>query len=260
MKISSRLYYFIVGVALCSSSLFFLACEEETAPPRADKGYDYYPLSVGQEWLYRMDSIVLRPQVGGIFYDSIFLDVRETLVDTLRDLEDQLWYRGERYDRRVDSTQWRFRQTFLLRRDEGRALRREDNLEFVKMVFPLRNDQNWDGHGAFDQYREIEVGGQPIEIFADWNYRYLQLGAPASYGDQTYDQVTVIEGADYENLLNRRLAVEAYAQDIGLIYREMEVFETQCQVCCGGDTGTCLDLPWTEKAEGGFILRQWLVQ
>ena len=128
------------------------------------------------------------------------------------------------------------------------------------MVFPLRNDQSWDGHVAFDQFREIEVAGQPIQIFADWSYRYLQIDGPASYGNQTYDEVALVEGADYENLLNRRLSLEAYARGFGLVYREIEVFETQCQVCCSGDTGACLDLPWTEKAEGGYILRQWLVQ
>lgn len=250
---------FLIGL-LFFTSLFLLTCEGETAEPRADKGYDYFPLEVGNEWNYLMDSIVLRPQVGGIFFDSVRLEVQETLVDTLRDLEGQLWYRGERYDRRLGSTVWRFRQTFLLRRDELRAYRREDNLEFVKMVFPLRADQNWDGHVAFDHFREIEVAGQPIQIFVDWNYRYLSFDQPGVVMDKTYDQLAVVEGADYENLLNRRLAIEGYAKNIGLVYREMEVFETQCQQCCNGDTGACLDLPWREKAEGGFIIKQWLVQ
>ena len=128
------------------------------------------------------------------------------------------------------------------------------------MVFPLRDDQNWDGHANFNQYREIEVGGQPIQIFADWNYRYLQISGNATFNDQVYNDIALVEGADYENLLNRRLSLEAYARGLGLVYRELEVFETQCQVCCNGDTGACLDLPWLEKAEGGFIIKQRLVQ
>ncbi|MEL6968852.1 MAG: hypothetical protein AAFZ63_13700 [Bacteroidota bacterium] len=255
----SRSTYFL-GLTLSFVMLFALACDEETAEPRQDKGFDYFPIAIGQEWNYEMDSIVLRPQVGGVLYDSVLLDVRETIVDTVRDLQEQLWFRGERYDRRADSTEWRFRQTFLLRTDDGRALRREDNLEFVKMVFPLRDDQNWDGHASFNQYREIEVGGQPIQIFADWNYRYRQTEGSATFENLVFDDIALVEGADYENLLNRRLSLEAYARGVGLVYRELEVFETQCQVCCSGDTGTCLDLPWTEKAEGGFIIKQRLVQ
>jgi hypothetical protein len=241
------------------STLFFLTCEDEIAEPATNQGYEYFPLAVGMEWNYLMDSIVLRPQVGGIFYDSVRLDVRETLMDTLRDQEGQLWYRGERYDRRVDSTDWRFRQTFLLRRDDARAYRREDNLEFVKLVFPVRTNKNWDGHVAFDPFREIEVAGQPIQIYLDWNYNYLSVNEAGSILNTPYDRLTLVEGADYENLLNRRLAIEGYAANIGLVYREIEVFETQCQACCSGDTGACLDLPWRAKAEAGFILKQWLV-
>lgn len=247
-------------VLLLFAILLFSNCEDEIATPRVDRGYDYFPLELGTEWNYLMDSIVLRPQIGSIFYDSVRLAVRETLVDTLRDLENNLWYRGERYDRRADSTNWRFRQTFLLRTDEERAYRREDNLEFIKMVFPLRDDQNWDGHVAFDAFREIEVAGQPIQIYVDWNYRYLGIDEAGTIVDNSYDQLTTVEGADYENLLNRRLAIERYAKGIGLVYRELEIFETQCQQCCSGDTGACLDLPWREKAEGGFIIKQWLVE
>jgi hypothetical protein len=236
------------------------ACNEETAAPRTDWGYDYFPLAIGTEWRYELDSIVLRTQVGGILYDSVRLEAREILQDTLRDLAGNLWYRGERYDRRADSLTWRFRQTFLLRQDEQRAYRREDNLEFVKLVFPVDDNQRWDGHVAFDPYRDIEVAGQPIQIYADWDYRYQSLDQPGNVGNITYDSLVVVEGADYENLLNRRLALETYARGVGLVYRELEVFKTQCQQCCNGDTGACLDLPWRQKAEAGFILRQWLVR
>ena len=250
-----QILYFLLGI-----SLLFAACEDETAEPITDLGYEYFPLAVGQEAYYLMDSIVLRPQVGGILYDSVRLDVRETLVDTLHDQEGRRWYRGERYDRRVDSTAWRFRQTFLLRRDEARAYRREDNLEFVKLVFPVRADKRWDGHVAFDATREIEIAGQPVQVYLDWEYVYQSADEPGDIEGRTYDSLTLVQGADYENLLNRRLSIEGYAADLGLVYREMEVFETQCQICCGGNTGLCLDLPWRAKAEAGFIIKQWRVQ
>lgn len=229
-------------------------------PPRVDWGYEYFPLSIGDVTNYEMDSIVLRNQVGGIFYDSVHLDVQEILKDTLRDAAGSLWYKGERYDRRSGSTDWRFRQSFLLRRDEQRAYRQEDNLEFIKLIFPPDDNERWDGHVAFDQYRSIEIAGEPIEIFADWDYRYLSVDEAGSIGSISYDALLQVEGADYENLLNRRLALETYARGIGLVYREMEVFETQCQLCCNGNTSECLDLPWREKAEGGFIIRQWRVE
>ncbi|MEZ4985515.1 MAG: hypothetical protein R2795_10835 [Saprospiraceae bacterium] len=248
-----------IGICIFMIAGLFTSCEEEVAAPTEDWGYRYFPTAIGMEWQYALDSIVLRPIPGGVLYDSVRLYARETLVDTIRDLEGQLWYRGERYDRRVDSTQWRFSQTFLLRSDVRRAYRQEDNLTFVKMVFPPDRLQRWDGHVAFDAFREIEVAGQPIQIFADWDYRYTDLHQAGTIMQTSYDSLTTVQGADYENLLNRRLSLETYAPGIGLVYRELEVFETQCQLCCNGETGVCIDLPWREKAEAGFIIRQWLL-
>lgn len=252
--------FFLSFIGLTLALFLGTACEESVVEPPTDLGYGYFPMAVGDVAYYEMDSIVLRKQVGGVLFDSIRLEVEERLTDTLRDAAGELWYRGERYDRRMGSEEWRFRQSFLLRRDEQRAYRQEDNLEFVKLTFPLSDNGRWDGHVAFDEERIIEVAGEPIKVFLGWDYRYLAVGEPGSAGGLNYDEVVEVEGADYETLLNRRLALETYANGIGLIYREMEVFETQCQFCCSGNTGECLDLPWRAKAEGGFIIRQWRVE
>ncbi len=247
-------------IAIVALLLLVASCKEEVATPRDDGSHAYYPLAVGMEWDYMLDSIVLRPSVGGVVYDSVRLEAHEVLRDTLRDLAGNLWYRGERYDRRADSTEWRFSQTFLLRRDAQRAYRREDNLEFVKLVFPITTRQRWDGHVAFDANRFIEVAGQPISLFSEWDYRYTSVDAPDVVGLVSFDSVAVVQAVDFENLLSRRYAVEKYAAGTGLVYREMEIFETQCRTCCNGQTDICLDLPWRQKAEAGFIIKQWLVR
>ncbi|RMF03495.1 MAG: hypothetical protein D6772_02075 [Bacteroidetes bacterium] len=261
------------------------ACEKESLLPRAElPGSSYFPTELGAETFYRLDSIVLRPEVGGIRYDSVLLEVREVLADTLRDLEGKLWYRGERYDRRLGSTDWRFRQSFLLRRERERAYRSEDNLEFVKLVFPARVNTRWDGNRAFDDNRFFSIGGERIQLFQAWNYRYLSLDEAGQVGEITYDSLLVVEGVDYDEGYNRRYYRETYAARVGLVAREMEVFDTQCRDCCfnqeqvdengnpvvvvvarrqvdGRDTLiNCVDLPWNEKAEGGLLLKQWRIE
>lgn len=265
--------------------MLILACDEETLAPRTTFGGErYFPLQVGQEWLYEMDSIVLVPAIGGIRTDSIRLAVREVLADTVRDLNNLLWYRGERYDRPIDSTEWRFSQTFLLRMDQRRAYRREDNLEFVKMVFPLELNESWDGNAAFDENRVISIGGESVLLYQGWNYRYLDIHQSGDVNGLSFDSLTTVEGVDYDEGLNRRLANEIYAAGVGLVYREIEVFDTECRTCCfniqeedengvlisrtvanrnieGRDTLIdCVDLPWPEKVEAGLIIRQWLVE
>ncbi len=239
--------------------LLLLGCDQrEIAAPRTDWGYDYYPLAIGRSWTYAMDSITLRPAVGGAVFDSVRLVARETLVDTLRDAAGQLWYRGERYDRRVDSTDFRFAQTFLLRRDDRRALRREDNLEFVKLVFPPRSGADWDGHVAFDETRELIIGGESFPMYAGWDYRIIAADEPFAGPALTFDSAVVIRQAEEDGLLDFRAAHEVYARGVGLVYREITAFATQCTECCSGNTALCLDLPWRAKAERGLIIRQWL--
>jgi hypothetical protein len=274
-----------LGYILLLFVFALFACEEEVESPRTElPGSAYFPLALGQEQFYRLDSIVLRPEVNGVRYDSLQLEVRELLADTLRDAADKLWYRGERYDRRLGTTDWRFRQTFLLRRERDRAYRSEDNLEFVKLIFPARSRKSWDGHVAFDDNRFFAIGGESIQLFQAWNYRYLSVDEPGEIAGLSYDSLLVVEGVDYDEGYNRRYYRETYAVGQGLVAREMEVFDTQCRDCCfnqeqldengnpvivvvarrtvdGRDTLiNCVDLPWHEKAEGGLILRQWRVE
>lgn len=271
----------VLGVALAT------ACDEEREAPRSDWGYRYFPLALDQEWQYAMDSITLRPDISGIRFDSVRLSVREVLVDTLRDLEGKLWYRGERYDRPSDTVEWRFRQTFLLSRDEQRAFRQEDNLEFVKLIFPPESGEQWSGNRAFDPNRVFVVGGQDLRIFnvgtLPWTYEYLTVDQTETIEGGIYDSVAVVQAANSDEAFSRRYATEMYARDQGLIYREMEVFQTNCEACCffeiqvvDGDTFSvavanrvvngvdttiaCADLPWRERAERGFVIRQWLVE
>lgn len=249
---------FIVGLWMILLGCF--ACEQrEIAAPRTDLGYDYFPLAIGRSWTYGMDSITLRPAIGAAAFDSVRLVVREALVDTLRDAAGRLWYRGERYDRRVDSTGFRFAQTFLLRREDRRALRREDNLEFVKLVFPAEVGADWDGHVAFDETRQIVVGGEPIPIYADWDYRILSVDEPYAGPELTFDSVLTVQQAEADGLLDFRAAHERYARGVGLVYRELTAFATQCRDCCSGNTSQCLDLAWRAKAERGLLIRQWLI-
>jgi hypothetical protein len=276
-----RYAYYIVLLFVLGQA----ACAEESQAPRTElPGSQYFPTELGQETHYRLDSIVLRPEVGGIRYDSIRLEVREVLADTFRDLTGKRWYRGERYDRRVGTADWRFRQSFLLRRERERAYRSEDNLEFLKLVFPARPGKQWDGHLAFDDNRTFSVGGVSVQLFQAWNYRYLAVGEPGEVEGLRYDSLLVVEGVDYDEGYNRRYYRETYAAGYGLVARGMEVFDTQCRDCCfnqeqldengnpvivvvarrqidGRDTLiNCVDLPWTEKAEGGLVLKQWRVE
>ncbi len=248
---------------LLAAILLLPACEKESIPAPVD-GLDtaFYPLSIGSEWVYRVDSITLVPAPGLTIFDSVRFEAREILTDTFTAADGQLWYRGERQERSATGAPWVFRQTFLAGIDPvtGHALRQEDNVRFIKLSLPARSGKRWDGHAAFDEFRQFPVGPELLDIYANWDYRMDSIGQSATLPTGlTFDRTLFVRQADTDGLIDLRRASETYAYGVGRIRREWELLHTQCRICCNNDTGTCLDLPWRSKAEKGFIIREYLV-
>ncbi len=237
------------------------ACKEESLEPVLDApDRVYFPLELGQTRYYATDSITLIPVVNGTRYDTAKLEVREQLLDTFRGPDDRLWFRGERWDRRNASAPWRFRQTFSLSADNQAAFRREDNLQFTKLVFPARAGERWDGNAAFDEFTQLVIGGEFLDVYAGWEYNYLNVGEANTLATGlAFDETVRVGQAEIDNLIDFRDAYEIYAAGVGLVERYIDARHTQCQLCCGGvNTGLCLDLPWDEKAEKGYIIHEIL--
>ncbi|MEM7573364.1 MAG: hypothetical protein AAF433_10710 [Bacteroidota bacterium] len=246
---------------LLLSLLGFWACEEESIPPPEDQlGTDYYPLEIGNRWIYQVDSVILVAEIGRTRYDSIRVLARETLVDTFNDQSGRLWYRGLREERASTTDAWEPTLSFALRVDERGLYRSEDNLEFQLLAFPLLENQRWDGHAAFDEFRPIAVGGELLDVYAGWDYRLLSIDEPYQLpnGD-SYAATLLVDQAEVDNLIDFRRSYRRYAKGIGPIETFVDARHTQCQVCCNGDTGICLDLAWDVKAEKGYIIHQVLL-
>lgn len=249
-------------LSLVTVLLAFSGCKEEVAPPLdLEADLAYFPLELNQPLYYQLDSIVLFNTVRGVEYDTASLEVRETLVESFVAPDGATNYRGERWDRPLAGGPWRFRQTYTVSRTNLGAERSEDNLQFTKLTFPLRTGKSWDGHTAFDDSRDFVIGGEFLDIYFGWDYRYAATDEQVTLSTGlTFPETILVEQAETDNLIDRRIAFERYAPGVGLIERFIDARHTQCRVCCGGDTGSCIDLPWDEKAEKGFILRQILLR
>jgi len=234
-----------------------VSCTEETEEISINFGYEFYPLEVGKTWVYEVDSIVLSRQ--GTEVDTSTFFFREEIIETRLGNAGDTLYVVERFERRSDTAEWQFRDVFSLSRNATQAFRTEDNLRFVKMIFPVRQGDRWDGHQFFDPAVFIEVGGEQMPIFKDWAYRYASVS----------ENTVTISQAEFEDIVTFRQAEEQYEAGIGLVYRRVEVYDTECDRCCNKDTGNplCATLPWyinansnEYKAEKGFILEQRLVE
>lgn len=240
------LFVFVIGSVICFSS-----CDEEKEIIDIEEGKDYFPLSIGNTLVYEVDSINFFAGAGGIVQDSTHSFVREQIVDTLLDNEGNILYKIERFVRKSDTLNWTIKDVWTASKDATRAFRTEENLRFVKMIFPLKEERTWESTAFIDKGMIVTVaGGETIELFKNWESEILSVNQPETIGGKEYPEVTTISHADSENLIEYRYVLEKYAKNVGLVYQEMRILDTQNTI----DT-----LSWRDKAEEGFILRQTLI-
>ncbi|MCY7330039.1 MAG: hypothetical protein LH618_15910 [Saprospiraceae bacterium] len=238
------------------------ACSREIADPKHQNTdqYAYFPLEMGKYVVYAVDSVIYDFSTGGgTVRDSSRTLVKEIVSDTLRDNLGQMLYQIERYERASDTSGWELRSITSARRTNSLATRTENNLPFLKLVFPMDKRSEWDGNLWIDVNREIEIAGERMRPFTNWNYEVDSIDVPQQIGQFAFDSVLVVTEADDNNVIERRLSRVKYAKHVGVVWREQLIFDSQyCNQSPPPDD--CTSKPWAEKAEKGYILRQVVLE
>ena len=251
---------------------FIMSCGKNEIAEPTPLGYEYYPLEIGSYLVYQVDSVIFDPDIGGTRKDSSSSQIKEVVVDSFRDASNALMYRIERYHRADENANWVIRNVFSKGIVDRKGIYVDDNLRFIKLSFPLREFKNWDGNLYFDEYLEVDVAGEPIQIFLDRTYEIEEVGIPFAefddvisvvsarqdsviqidyyrYGqkqprctetDNTYYYLGDNECIDtslHTNPIEYRSVIEKYARNVGLVYREMKFMNAQCEK----NSGTYID-------------------
>lgn len=247
---------------LIALSLLAYACSDPFDAPFESKDVEaqhaYFPLQIGRYVEYRVDSVVYDFGPGGsTIRDSSTTLVREQITDTIRGNTGQLLFVVERYQRHQDTMPWSLKQVWSAARTGTQAIRTEDNLRFLRLVFPLDSRSYWNGNLWIDPYQEIEIAGERIRPFVNWNYRVDSLDELLQIGPFALDSVLFVTEVDETNAIERRLSRAVYAKNIGLVRREQWILDSQyCnQIPAPAD---CLTKPWEQKAQKGYHLLQVL--
>lgn len=248
------------SILLLGLATLFGCGKSETEDLDLDLGHDYFPLEVGREFVYQVDSIIFDEGPRGTIIDSVRTYFREVIAGTLLDNAGNIVFRVERFVREKPDSPWEIQKVWTAFRTEQQAFRTEDNLRFISLIFPPREGKSWDGTAFIDEFTNVDVAGDPVQVFLGWQSRLSAAGLPLTVGDFSFPETVTVDVADFETTIGIRRGYEQYARGVGLVFREWVVLDTQCRACCG-DTSSplCASLPWEEKAEHGFILRQQLV-
>ena len=138
------------------------------------------------------------------------------------------------------------------------AYRIENNQRYISLVFPAKLDKGWDGLVYLRRDTTISIPGGSIDVYKDWDdFEIVGLDEQALIEGVNYDSVLTVLRVDKTNNIERRYSMEQYAKNIGLILRRDSILDTQCG---GNITVQCINSPWAEKAEKGFIVNQRLIE
>ncbi len=198
MKSKVLLYYAIVGLL----TLGLFSCKKTEVKP-VDLGYSYYPSNVGHWVLYDVDSTYY-DQFHGTVTKSHF-QIKEYFESTFLDNSNRPTQRLERY-KQYDTVPFYLKDVWASNLTQSTAEKVEENVRFVKMIFPIAKGSTWNGN-AFNT-----LNAQ--------NYKYSNIFQPYTVNGNTFDStVTVIQDIDTTNLLNAKNQVEIFANHVGLIYK-----------------------------------------
>lgn len=235
------------------------ACSKrEIEPPAQDPaaGQAYFPLQTGRFIEYAVDSLLFDfAPGGGTQRDSVRVYLREQVGESFLDASGALRFAVERYERSNPTDPWTLKNVWSAGRTTTQAVRTEDNLRFLRLVFPLTRATQWDGNLWIDESVKISVAGETIQPFINWSYNVKALDQPGAVGAFVFDSLLTVTEADYTSALERRWSEAQYAKNIGLVRREQWILDSQ--YCNNNPPPTdCATKPWQEKAEKGFVVRQ----
>jgi hypothetical protein len=208
-------YLLFIAIAIA-----FISCkktEEFTSAPLSD----YAPLEVGKYITYQLDSIAYLP--FGTSSVTRSYEVKYHTEAEITDAEGRPAFRIRRYIRSIPSDPWTPDAAFMATNTGNHFEFVDNNLRYIKLSLPVRNEFSWKGNTYIDTYSL----NSELKYLDGWVYTYDSVGVESTVGSFTLantikvHQRDEIIGApeDPASYSEINIGVEKYAAGIGMVYR-----------------------------------------
>ena len=231
INLMRRTFFTLLGaVAL------FTGCKKETEQFETEALTAYLPTQTGKFIIYRTDSTVFTnfgtATVVRSYQEKHQVDAMTT------DNEGRPTYRVFRSLRNADgSGAWRPAGTFAIVPGDKTVEVVENNLRFLKLAGPIRQDYSWKGNRylPFDPYGASYAFSNDDNM-AEWDYTYTATGETITLNGKTINDVLTVEQINESanapvtqpgayGYIN--YSVNRFAKGIGLVYEELTMWEYQ---------------------------------
>jgi hypothetical protein len=120
------------------------ACSKDKEVVQVEIGYEYFPDEVGNFIIYQVDSIHYNDFTLSI--DTFKFQIKEKISENFTDLSNRVTQRIERFYRKNETENWVLKDVWFSNKTNNSAEKVEENIRFVKLVFPLKKDNEWNGN------------------------------------------------------------------------------------------------------------------
>ena len=206
----------------------FTACnrDDDDNGMTVDPEHDFtpfFPLQPGHYVTYDVDST--RWDALSCTRTDTRCQLRYVVADTFSDAQGRRSYRVNILYRRQDTLSWQNHRVFYVTPTAQRLEYVEDNLRFIKLVFPVVDGGSWNGNQL------IATADSDQAYFRDWIYKFDNLGEPFDTERKYYDNTVTVNAVDRSQgnpedpalrnqYAERTYLKEVYANNVGLIFRE----------------------------------------
>ena len=247
----------ILILAAIGATFSISSCGKETEEFTTEAIADYMPLAVGKYITYRLDSTVFTNV--GRSEETHKYQVKHLIDAAVVDNINRPSFRVQRFLRDSAGTQpWVENGTYFITALTDQVEVIEDNLRFIKLHLPLKQNTDWKGNRYLSDnpYASLYTFSNDDNM-NDWDYNIDQFDAALSVGGQSINNVyTVfqIDEAFNAPVTNpalygtRTLAAEKYAKGIGMVTRDFVLWEYQPNT--GGSGG---------GFKVGFGIKMWMI-
>lgn len=203
-------------LAICTASIVIIcgSCKKTTEDPALLSVDDYFPLKVGKYITYSLDSVVFYTNFNTTVTVNSY-QIKQVVDAQVTDALGRPAYRILRYIRSNAAAPWVPDNTFMAVSTGNTVEFIENNLRFVKLASPLRQDFSWQGN----RYIDVSSSGSTVKYYANWDYTYDSINAKATIGAISVDSTIKVAHIDNQTSIDRTFSEEKYARGIGLVYR-----------------------------------------
>ena len=198
--IQRQLFLLLFGLILS-----VISCKKDSdLSQNPDLGYNYFPVDSGRWIVYKADSIVHNDFTGTV--DTFRFQIMEVMAGDFKDNEGRVSQRLERYKRENETSSWKIKDVWWMTKTATRAEQSEENRRYIKLAFPVKNGQSWDGNALNTETAQ--------------HYSYEDVHEPYQINGLSFDSVVTVLQQDQLNIIEKKYSIEKYAKGVGMVYKE----------------------------------------